>query len=370
MSETSFYSTIDVNTTIAVDNATYLTAHNASSGTIYGPLLKMGQRYVTDYDIWRGGLAFDTSALDDTALIKSAILRLRAKNDTHLDGNILIKDGQPTYPHVPLEVGDYNISDYSDNGGTVDCTGVSSGEYISLNFNATGLTWVNKTGYTKFLIVSQNDNNTVEPTGDEYFIAYSYETGQAYYPKLTIEYYVPSDVPVVGDPTYSDTKATYTKATANVSDAGGGYTERGFEYGTSSLGEATWVVRETGVWGATGNYSLTLPNLLPETTYYTRAYATNSYGTDYSEWTSFTTTDVPAYGLYEEDNTATINFYLSEDDGKTWGQKHGPYTEDQTDIEVQKLLVRGSGKKKIKFESDVLTGISASVMVKLDCKAR
>ena len=53
-----------------------------------------------------------------------------------------------------------------------------------------------------------------------------------------------------------------------------------------------------------------------------------------------------------------------------WGQKHGPYTTDQADIEITKLLVRGSGKKKIKFESDVLTGISASVMVKLDCKAR
>jgi len=72
----------------------------------------------------------------------------------------------------------------------------------------------------------------------------------------------------------------------------------------------------------------------------------------------------------EEDNTATISFYISEDDGKTWGQKHGPYTEDQADIEITKLLVRGSGKKKIKFESDVLTGISASVMVKLDLRAR
>ena len=53
-----------------------------------------------------------------------------------------------------------------------------------------------------------------------------------------------------------------------------------------------------------------------------------------------------------------------------WGQKHGPYTTDQADIEITKLLVRGSGKKKIKFESDVLTGISASVLVQLDLRAR
>lgn len=368
MSELSFYPTINTNTHTLVANVNYTTAHNASSGNLTTGLL-MGQKLeINTYTIYRGGLAFDTSGLDDTALIKSVTFRLRCKGgDSTLSGNILIKDGQPTYPHVPLEDGDYDISDYSGNGGTVDCTGILDETYVSMSFNSTGLSWINKTGYTKFLIVSQNDNISEPPTGLEYFQAYTYESGATYYPKLTIEYYIPSGIPVVGDPTYSNTKATYTKVTANISDAGGGYTERGFEYGISET--STWAVRETGVWGATGDYSLVLPDLLPLTTYYARAYVTNDYGTGYSDWTSFTTTDVPAYGMYEEDNTAVINFYVRKVGGK-WSIKHGPYTTDQSDIEITKIITEGKGKYQIKFESDVLTGISTGVMCKVDIKAR
>lgn len=167
----------------------------------------------------------------------------------------------------------------------------------------------------------------------------------------------------------TNVKDTHCLGNGDITDDGGAYiTERGFEYGTSE--EAQFCVRQTGTNLGTGTYSSTIGSLQPETTYYYRAYCTNSEGDAYGDWVSFTTNASPSYGVYEESNSPTISFYLSEDDGKTWGQKHGPYTTDQADIEVTKLLVRGSGKKKIKFTSDVLTGISASVMVKLDCKAR
>jgi len=353
------------------DNANYNTAHdNANGQTTPSSALNIGQKLDGDYYVYRAVFGFDTSGLDDDAIIASAYLRMKDESGgVHVfPGNIMVKNGMPTYPHIPIEVGDYELANYSGNGGTKDVTSLDAYQVFHLNLNYTGLSWINKTGWTKFMIVSENDNVSSPPTGDEYIYISGYPSNDEYKMKLVVEYYIPSSIPVVGDPTYSNTKATYTKATANVSDDGGGYEERGFEYGISET--PTWAVRETGVWGATGNYSLTLPNLLPLTTYYARAYVTNDYGTDYSEWTSFTTTDVPAYGLYEEENTATICFYISEDDGKTWGQKHGPYTTDQADIEITKLLVRGSGKKKIKFESDTLTGISASIMCKLDLKAR
>ncbi|MBA7591219.1 hypothetical protein ES708_33371 [subsurface metagenome] len=95
----------------------------------------------------------------------------------------------------------------------------------------------------------------------------------------------------------------------------------------------------------------------------------NIYGTDYSEWTSFTATGVPSYGIYEESNTPTICFYVRRAGGK-WSIKHGPYTEDQVDIEIGKILVEGKGKYQIKFTSDVLTGLSVGIMVKMDIKAR
>lgn len=354
------------------DNSDYLTARNAVSSIVSIGTLNVGQwywaTYPTKYHIHRSVLIFDTSEIDNAALIISATLKLRISGGTRdTDFDVIIKNGMPTYPHNPVIDADYALTNYAGNGGsknTGDLVG-DVNEVFNISLNPTGKSWINLVGETKFALISSRDVGSDAPTGYEYIsIANSAGT---YYVILTVEYTIPTGIPAVGNPTYS-AKATYAIATANVSDAGGGYEERGFEYGTSE--EATWTVKETGVWGATGNYSLTLPNLLPGTTYYARARVTNDYGTGYSEWTSFTTTTVPSYGIYEETNTATICFYISEDDGMTWGQKHGPYTEDQADIEVTKLLVRGSGKKKIKFESDVLTGISASVLVKLDCKAR
>lgn len=350
----------------------YFTAHDATTATVGTGSFTVGQwKYSTTYHVNRAVLSFDTSTLDDSCIIQSATLTLRTYLDwSSVNFDIIIKSGMPTYPHNPVVNDDYELALYSGNGGSTN-TDTLSGVWdeqqnFVINLNATGLSWIDKTGNTKIALISSLDVAREAPAAYEQVDFYN-QAGQQY-PSLSIVYFIPTGIPVVDDPTYSNTKATYTKATANVSDTGGGHEERGFEYGTSEV--ATWAVRETGVWGATGNYSLVLPNLLPLTTYYARAYVTNSYGTAYSEWTSFTTTDVPSYGLYEEDNTATISFYISEDDGMTWGQKHGPYTEDQADIEITKLLVRGSGKKKIKFESDVLTGISASVMVKLDLKAR
>ena len=355
----------DLTSTIYSLDANYFTAHDASTGTIHShAFIRIGQYFSASlYYVHRGYFCFDTSGLDDNALIISATLTLSGNANNSMIGEVILKSGQPTYPHVPQVVGDYLYTQYDGDGGS--CTPDGGGSCV-FTLNYTGRSWINKTGYTKFIVVTENDNNRifVGPNNEDIEVDGNYDTE----PVLDVTYTIPTNTPVVGDPTFSSTKGTYTKATANVSDDGDGYEERGFEYGLTE--EPTWATRQTGIFTGTGDFTQVISGLIPLTTYYARAYVTNSYGTDYSEWTSFTTTDVPAYGLYEEDNTATICFYISEDDGMTWGQKHGPYTTDQADIEITKLLVRGSGKKKIKFESDVLTGISASVMVKLDLKAR
>lgn len=361
-------------------DADYSTARNAIDADSVVASPTIGQKYDgNDYTIYRSGFSFDTSGLDDACLIESAVLWFFTGTNIGL-GATMAKSGMPTYPHIPAIVGDYNRTLYSGNGGTGSVIGSS----LIITLNYTGEGWINKTGNTKFMIMSQNDIDGAAPTANEYA---SITAGGVSRPKLTIVYTVPTATPAVGNASYSGTKDTFTIATANVSDDGGGYEERGFEYGTSA--ESTWAVRETGVFTGTGNFSLTISGLQPETTYYGRAFVTNAYGTTYSdEWTSFTTSVSPSYGVHEEENSLpdghegdgngegiyansnTICFYISEDDGMTWGQKHGPYTQDQADIEITKLLVRSSGKKKIRFTSNVLTGISASVMVKLDCKAR
>lgn len=163
-------------------------------------------------------------------------------------------------------------------------------------------------------------------------------------------------------------KNVYCTGNGNITNEGyANITERGFEYGLAE--EAQFCVRQTGTDLGGGAYSLTISGLKPSTTYYYRAYATNSEGEGYGSWLSFTTTSSPSYGIYEEDNSPTICFYVRTVGGK-WSKKYGPYTTDQVDIAITDVLIEGKGKYQIKFESDVLTGISASVLVKLDLKAR
>lgn len=63
-------------------------------------------------------------------------------------------------------------------------------------------------------------------------------------------------------------------------------TRRGFKYGTTTAD--TWEVYEDGTFPSV-EYNMELPNLVPETTYYYRAFAVNSDGTTYGEYVQVTT---------------------------------------------------------------------------------
>ena len=76
-----------------------------------------------------------------------------------------------------------------------------------------------------------------------------------------------------------------------ISDGGDQNTTKGFCYSTTSnptISNNT-TMNGTGI----GVYSGTLQNLTPSTTYYVRAYATNSVGTSYGSELNFTTDSLP-----------------------------------------------------------------------------
>jgi len=287
----------------------YFTARGATDADSDEGVAKIGQRYTDpNYYLWRGGFCFDTSGLDDTCLIQSATLWLHIVTVNLGLGEVMIKSGMPTYPHIPAVVGDYDRTLYSGNGGTATPVGLN----ITITLNFTGLGWINKTGNTKFMIMSQNDIDGTAPTSNEYA---QITPGGDNRPKLTVVYTVPTSTATVGNASFAGTKDTFTVATATVSDAGDGYEERGFEYGESE--EPTWAVRETGVFTEAEDFSLTISGLQPSTTYYGRAFTTNAFGTTYSDdWVSFTTTASPSYGMYEEDNSPTVCFYVRKVGGK------------------------------------------------------
>jgi len=174
------------------------------------------------------------------------------------------------------------------------------------------------------------------------------------------------------DASCKDRQSTTLTAIGIITDVEGEYTYRGFEFyeiGTGEYLDSMYAVREIGEFYLIGEFEMTLSGLKPLTCYYIRAFAGSVIGgIFYGGWVICCTTEVPSYDVYEEETTPTICFYVSEDSGHTWSLKFGPYTTDQADIAITKILVRGSGKKQIKFTTDALTGLSASVMCKVDVK--
>ncbi len=93
--------------------------------------------------------------------------------------------------------------------------------------------------------------------------------------------------------TASSTATTTTTVTLNalMSDTGGeNASSRGFTYGTTNAYGAT--TTESGSFG-TGSFTTNLSGLTCNTTYYYRAYATNTAGVGYSSGDSFTTASCP-----------------------------------------------------------------------------
>ena len=97
--------------------------------------------------------------------------------------------------------------------------------------------------------------------------------------------------PTVITGSVSDVMATTARCGGEVSTEGGSeVTMRGVCWGTESNPTIEGNHSNDGI--GTGVFTRTLTNLTPNTTYYVRAYATNSVGTAYGEEVSFTTTDV------------------------------------------------------------------------------
>jgi len=93
------------------------------------------------------------------------------------------------------------------------------------------------------------------------------------------------NMPTVTTGTASDITTTGATLSGNVTSAGGAtVTARGFLYGTNSNNLSQTVQSGSG----TGSFIKTLTGLTSGTTYYYKAYATNSVGTAYGEVMSFT----------------------------------------------------------------------------------
>jgi|GEM_PF-894232 len=174
-------------------STSYNTAWSAGTGTISSSVdyITIGQNKGSTfpnptYYVYRGFLFFNTSSLPSNAYIDNATLSLYKKGDNSTtDFTITVQNGQPTYPHNPLQFGDYNKSHYSGNGGGLSTTNFVNGRN---NITLTNHNWIQKSGMTKLCLRSNHDINGTTPTGKEYVDVYSREKGTSYAPRLIIHY--------------------------------------------------------------------------------------------------------------------------------------------------------------------------------------
>ena len=179
------------------------TAWSASSGTVYSSAdyLTIGQKKGTrdppDYNVYRGFVFFNTSTLPSNAYLDNATLSIYKRDDySTTDFAITIQNGQPMYPHDPLQSGDYSKSCYSGNGGSLNTASLTSG-YNAIPLN--NLTWINPTGMTKLCLRSSRDISGTAPTGNEYVNVYSRDFIFSYPPKLVIYYRNQSKIKNTGE---------------------------------------------------------------------------------------------------------------------------------------------------------------------------
>ena len=347
-------------------NANYTTAHDAANGTtVYNTSISylVGQQLASgDYTLMRSFLFFDTSAIPDVSVITQVVLSLYLGSDFGnpvIDFDVVVRNGQPTYPHDPIVLGDYLYSHYSGDGGSWNTSKYIGAGYHSITLNSTGIGWISKTGATKLALISQRDIDSITPitVDSETLRIRSYEDSLDHRAYLTITYHVP---PTVSISAVSDIGTITATGNGNVTDTGGtNSTKRGVCWNTTgSPTIADSKSEETGSFG-TGAFTRPMTGLLRGERYYVRAYAYNSAGYGYSPTevdfytypsvTTYVPTDiiragptvVTANGLIDLDvveNITTRGFKYGLTETDTWDEsEEGIFSEGAFSLQLTGL---------------------------------
>jgi hypothetical protein len=177
----------------------YPTCRTAASGWAIYANIQVGQ-YVTIapmYYTYRGELIFDTSTIPAGAIISGVKLQLLGQAAVIGAGfNIVVLNGQPDYPHDPVVLGDYDRTLYSGDGGSLSAAAVNIGVYNDIVLNATGISWINKGGWTKLCIMSSRDISGDAPVfGNDEYVTLGNPSVPGQEPILEVTYNMP-DLPI------------------------------------------------------------------------------------------------------------------------------------------------------------------------------
>ena len=188
------------------------------------------------------------------------------------------------------------------NAGTTSITvNALAGSYVAVTDNSSviyGVAEANSSG-----VATVNFTNAIPSSGTLYVVV----TRQQYQPYFgTITVVTPATAPTVTTTAISEIDKTTATGGGNVTaDGGATVTARGICWSTSQnpTVDGSHTTDGTG----TGSFTSSMTGLTANTTYYVRAYATNSAGTAYGEQVSFTTLPDGIPGDVDCDGMLTIN---------------------------------------------------------------
>jgi len=175
---------------------TWATVKGLTTGTVTGggDTVNVYASVLTTRSIGRIFLPFNTSALTSGAVISAATLQFNVTQIFGSNGTLHAVQTTQADP-TSLAAGDFdNIAGSSSTMTSGGSVAVSSTGIKTITLDATGLTWISKTGYTLLALVEDRDLTNTDPSPNDYRFGVNtneYATS-GNRPLLTITYTVPS----------------------------------------------------------------------------------------------------------------------------------------------------------------------------------
>lgn len=272
-------------------NSVWSAASGDSTDIVSGINLQEGY-LLNEYTIGRGFVYFNTSSIDDTAVVQTAKLCLaQSLLSGTVRGNVTIQSGMPSYPSVPLALTDYNKGLYSGDGGSLPVTSFLHDVYANITLSSTGIGWISLNSTTKFCLRLSGDISGSAPTDvGMNILSFSSSETAAYAPLLYIEYAVPITISTISASNVEESTVTVG---GNVTVMGSGnITSYGTQYGTSGS-YGSWcntTATKTAVFSYYDYLGTNTSALSQGTLYYYRAWAyDNLAGYSYGSQLTFQT---------------------------------------------------------------------------------
>jgi len=244
--------------------------------------------YGLEYAVLRLALVWDTSSLPDDAVVTSGQVDIYTGSVSGTHFYITIQgSGDYDRPSVPVVKGDYFYAWYDGDGGSKHTTEATLGGYTTIPLNSVGRSWVDPTGYTRFILRSSKDIAATAPTGYENIGVYQREQGTGFAPRLSLTYTIPIAAPTVTTLTPNMITPSGANLRGTLSDDGGEPCSVNFRYGPTTAVAYQTAIQDGKTTGVTFNAEVA--GLDAGTLYYVRAQASNSGGSTLGSLVSFYT---------------------------------------------------------------------------------